>query len=328
MENYLMGLLGILVSVGLFALGYHRTVGAKRERVRLANDSIVRILLRQVSSENYTPQSADIQRLVDSKARQFRVRPDELLPRDCLLNDVFVQITETEFLPQEKRSEILVRLEGAEEERSAEPGLRGADRFAEGPSLRRRQRETDVLAVAMGVLASLVGALSVSLPKIFTTIDGVGKTLPLFLSVTAAGLITILLLLVYYRLRRQQETSDRGTVTRSAFELERDVAQVLEKGGASVQIAGQGDQGFDFAFGQADKRILVEVKGWNQPVPYRILGRSLEQLSAAVASQGADEGILVLPNSARSMPAPAGIGNVKIMTVRQFRNYVVHSSRG
>ena len=96
MENYLIGLVGILVSVWLFALGYRRTIGAKRERIRSANDSIVRILLRRVSSENYTPRAADIQRFVGSKARQFKVRPDELLPRDCLLNDVFVQITETE----------------------------------------------------------------------------------------------------------------------------------------------------------------------------------------------------------------------------------------
>ncbi len=222
MENYLIGLVGILVSVWLFALGYRRTIGAKRERIRSANDSIVRILLRRVSSENYTPRAADIQRLVDSKARQLKVRPDELLPRDCLLNDVFVQITETEFLPKEKRSEILARLEGVQEEQPAEPGLQDADLFGEEPSLRRRQRVTNMLALAMGVITSVVGALTVSLPEVFTAGDGLGETLPLFLSVTAAGFITILFVLVYYRFRRQQEASDKATVTRSSLELERE----------------------------------------------------------------------------------------------------------
>ncbi len=106
------------------------------------------------------------------------------------------------------------------------------------------------------------------------------------------------------------------------------VGRVLAKAGASVRIAGQGDRGFDIAFEREDRHVLVEVKSWSRAAPYRLVGHALERLSAAVEREGAHEGILVLPNSAQQAAMPSGVTNVRVMTVRQFRNYVVHLPHG
>ena len=79
MENYIFGTLGILVSVTLFLIGYCQTIGAKKERNRSANIDIEKILVRRIILETYEPSLDDLSRLIEGKARDFRVRSRELM---------------------------------------------------------------------------------------------------------------------------------------------------------------------------------------------------------------------------------------------------------
>ncbi len=47
----LWSVLGIVVSVGLFLIGYRQTVGARKERVTNANQEVEKILVRRIVLE-------------------------------------------------------------------------------------------------------------------------------------------------------------------------------------------------------------------------------------------------------------------------------------
>jgi len=79
MENYILGIGGIVVSIVLFLIGYRQTVGAKKERIKLANEDIEKILVRRIVQESITPSVVDLSRLLEGKARDFRVRVGDLL---------------------------------------------------------------------------------------------------------------------------------------------------------------------------------------------------------------------------------------------------------
>ena len=101
MGEYILGIAGIAVSVGLFFLGYRQTIGARKERTRSANEEIEKILVRRIVLEEYAPRVEDIARLIDGKARDFHVRPMDLLSEGQLLNNIFTRVVETDFIPRE-----------------------------------------------------------------------------------------------------------------------------------------------------------------------------------------------------------------------------------
>lgn len=110
MGDYVLGILGIIVSVGLFFIGYRQTVGAKKERIINANAEVEKILVRRIVLENYTACSFDINRLLEGKARDFRVKVGDLYSDSQVLTNIFTRIMESDFIPQSQREDILGRL--------------------------------------------------------------------------------------------------------------------------------------------------------------------------------------------------------------------------
>lgn len=83
---------GIVVSVGLFLIAYRQTVGAKRERTVSTNQEVEKVLVRRVVLESYIPDVNAITWLLEGKARDFRVRPSDLLAEEQVLNSIFTRI--------------------------------------------------------------------------------------------------------------------------------------------------------------------------------------------------------------------------------------------
>ena len=87
--DYVLGIAGILLSVVFFIVGYRQTIGAKKERVTSANTEVERILVRRVFSETYVPRLADVSRILEGKARDFRVRTTDLHTESQVLISVY-----------------------------------------------------------------------------------------------------------------------------------------------------------------------------------------------------------------------------------------------
>src|ERR1043165_6787136 len=108
-----LGLAGIGLAVFLFLIGYRQTVGARKERVRASNVDVQKILLRRVVLERYAPNVADIARIIEGKAREFRVRPDDLLSEEQILNGLYTSVVESDLIPPEQRREAIDRISQA-----------------------------------------------------------------------------------------------------------------------------------------------------------------------------------------------------------------------
>lgn len=63
MEEYILSISGIIVSIILYLLGYRQTIGAKKERIRTVNKEVEKVLIRRIVNESYQLSLADIMRL-------------------------------------------------------------------------------------------------------------------------------------------------------------------------------------------------------------------------------------------------------------------------
>lgn len=326
MGDYILGIAGIGLSIALFLIGYRKTIGAKKERIRSANAEIEKILVRRIILEEYTPEVEHIARLIDGKARDFRVRTGDILSESQFLNNIFTRVVETDFIQREQREAVLSRLAPVVATAEKQPMIEEA--LVELPSSRRLVASRTTAALMMGIMASIVGSLMIALPKIGGLETRLPELLPMIIGTAAASLAIIVFIISFYRIREQQqeETSKLSTVS-SYVEFERDVVTVLTKAGVRIQAAGARDRGYDLVIDRGGRKVLVEIKAWKRPMTSRIVRMAIDQLREAFARhEDASEAILV---TQRGVQVPIDLrehNRVKVMTLRELRNYLVHAA--
>lgn len=324
MANYLLTLLSIFVSVGLFLFGYRQTIGARRERARTANTDLEKVLLKRIVLEMYQPSAKDLTRLINGKARDHRVRPRDLLSEVELLEVMFTRIIESDFIAPDQRSEILERLSPILVK--AEEAPVEEIRVAELPSARRQLYSRTAITMTMAVFATFVGVLVAVLPRWSETTSFL--TPYVFITFTGS-LIIIFLISVTYRLRESQEETSSSKAIQSvisARNFEREVGRTLKKMGAKSELAGP-SSGFDFMAMIDGKKILIEVKSWPHRVPMAMFRQLVARLSQAIEATGADEAIVVTKTP---VEFPANLiedTRIRIMPLEELRNYIAHKGR-
>jgi hypothetical protein len=322
MTDYLLGILGIVVSVGLFLIGYRQTIGAKKERIAVANAELEKILIRRIVLEKYTPSQLDLSRLIEGKARDYRVRPAELLSETQLLNTIYTRVVESDLIPAEQREEILERIApvlSASEVTPVQEQL-----VEEVASSRHIIRNTQVAITLMAILTSIVGGVVSVIPGIRSVQVRIPEVLPTLLGTIVGSLGVIAVLYTIFRLRASQEESpSKASELSRYFEFEEQVRKVLESTGVTVQHSGT-DRGYDFLVERDGKKILVAVKAWQTPFPGSLLGRSAGRLRETAQRNGASEAIIVTSLPISNAKQLGVEESVKVMTLRELRNYLAH----
>jgi len=324
MGEYIVGLIGIAISVGLFLLGYRQTIGARKERIRSANEEIQKILVRRIVLEEYSLKVDDISRLIEGKARDFRVRSTDLLSEGQLLNSIFTRIVETDFIPREQREKVLNRLVPVISKAEEQPSLE--EEFEEISAQPSSKRVATAAMAIMGALASIIGVLITVLPEIGGLETKFRELVPMVLVIVTASLTMIAFFITIYRVRDQQqgETSKLSSLS-DYVEFERYVTKTLVKAGFVVRTAGSKDRGYDLIIERGGHRILVEIKAWKQPRPTQILSAVIDRLRESVSRENASEAILVTPIDLR-MPKTIELDTrIKLMSLRDLRNYLIHT---
>jgi predicted AAA+ superfamily ATPase len=324
MWDSVLGVAGISISILIFLIGYRQTVGAKKERIRSANADVEKILVRRVVLEGYTPSRSDVARLLQGKGRDFRVSDDELLSEAQVLNTVYTRIVESDLIPTDQREEILKRLMPALSESESRPVDEASGR---GTSARALRTSTLLLSALAGA-ASLIGGIVSILPDIASASTKFRDAVVPAVATIVTSLAVLSAIIALYRLRASQEAVDTkaGEVDRYvAFEME--VARLLRRLGANP-IRGRPDEGVDFIIELHDKRILVEVKSWSQPMPTKLVAELAERLVNALKRTQASEAIVVTPEPLREPVPLSADSKVKFMTPQQLRNYLAHSKGG
>ncbi len=210
MAEYLLGIVGILVSVLLFLIGFRQTIGAKRERVATANAQLERTLIRRVVLEKHTPSQVDLSRLIEGKARDYRVRSVELLSENQLLNTIYTRITESDLIPPEQRDEILQRLSPSLIAYETAP--LHEEIIEEAAVSKRIRLRGDVAVALLGMVVSVIGGLVTVLPnlKVFNRFGlRMADVFPTILGTAIASLLVIAVGYVLFRVRASQVDSPR-----------------------------------------------------------------------------------------------------------------------
>lgn len=292
--------IGIAVSLTLFLIGYRQTVGAKRERIRSANASLRRVVLRRAVLESYEPSARDLGRLIDGKAREFRVAPEDLLSDEQLLTDVYTVVFESDLIDPEKRSVIERHLAGALQ--GLRPPVARLDQALQGGL--RAERVYQLMVPLVGV-ATVLGTMVALVPQIRAGSLFTNQTLELVLSVVVGSTTLMAALLL---VRRQREVSSNRTELTSrleAAEFEASVANQLAKTGGEVQVGVRGHSGqADFLLSLNGHRIAVEVKAWRARIPTVLLVAATRRVARLLRDGVADEALIVVPDEAKP---PAGI---------------------
>ncbi len=320
MANYLLGILGILVSVFLFLIGYRQTIGARKERIVGANAHLERTLVRRVVLEKHRPSQVELSRLIEGKARDYRVRPSDLLSESQLVNTIYTRVTESELIPGEQREEILERIAPALAAYEGAPMREEMIEAAADSKLRNRSSEWT--AIFLGTLASIVGALVTIVPE-FRTLQGrIAEILPTFAAAIVASLALVTVTYAFLRLRSSQEDApSKGKEVSSYLAFESQVRRWLREAGFEIQSAGSRDSGFDFEVERAGRKILVEVKEWPRAIPPDIVRRVVDRLRAAAKSMGS-EAIIVTKNPVRNSAQLAAEPDVKFVTLDELKAWV------
>jgi hypothetical protein len=324
MGDYLLEILGIIVSVGLFFIGYRQTVGAKKERIINANAEVERILVRRIVLENYNPCTSDINRLLEGKARNFRVKVGDLYSDAQVLTNIFTRIFESDFIPQPQREDILNRLTPILEKAETTPVKE--EEISDLPTSKQYFVSKALIPIAMAIIASALGGITSVLPE-FGKVGINKELLPVLIAVSALSFAIIIIVYSYFRVRESQEAttfSSRSKILQEYLDFEKQVVETIRKSGAKVSPAELQDRGYDFQVDVGGKKILIEVKSTSRGLPTSIIGRIIRFLAEAIERENADEGILIT-NRPVELPEEKIEGKkVHILTLREFRNYLVH----
>jgi len=255
MENYLLSFFGIAVSIILFLIGYRQTIGAKKERVNTANSEIEKVMIRRIVLEKYSPKLIDISRLIEGKARDFRVKVGDLFSETQIMNCVYTRIVETDLIMHDQREEMISRIVPVLEEAEGTPlKEQTVVEISSGGS--RKSRNQWYFSMIMGIFASILGTLVAIIPKIGTIEMDIQTLSPIIIATASASLAIIISLYIFYRFKESQQEvniSSKSEAMEQAINFERDAAKVIQKLGLKILMAGPKNQGYDFAIKKNNK---------------------------------------------------------------------------
>nr|WP_298117913.1 hypothetical protein [uncultured Pseudomonas sp.] len=318
MDGYIQTGLGILVSLVLFIIGYRQTIGAKKERAKNANSSIIRTMMRRMVLEDYSPAYKDISRIVEGKAREFQVSSNDLLSEEQILNSLYTEVFDSDLISPSQRIEIEKRLNTAFDKVEKEP-LKPT--LAEFQQIKREKESKKESVTAMVLSTSILGALTSVLYSFYETKTFEPDFLLSALGVLVGSVAVLTVLITYRKSREIDVLPSRSSTSQISSEFEADIAKILIKGGYKFVIEPSLD-GLrpDFLVNVNGRQVAIEAKSWSGSVPLHILKRTIDYLHKLVSTEGVDEAILV---TRKKDGIPVGIidgEKISVLAINELAN--------
>ena len=309
MMDYLLGALGIVVSVVLFLFGYRQTEGARRARLAAANVDLERILVRRIVIDKYMPKEGDLIRLTEGKARDHRVRVADVLSAKQLLNAAYTRIVESDLIASNQREEILSRIT---------PALMQVEIQPMPEEVAETARWRDVVSSAViAITATVIGALTAAIPEI-STLSEIVET-PVFLTASASLLVIgWIYLLIHIRIRQEEKGPPHKLSKNIALKVQ--AHKILKEfGTVKIPLGGYPD----FIMTYKDSTFALDVKAWPARVSEYSVSLTAERLRQAAEDAGATEAVIIIaleiPPTVRDVAEGQG---VKVFTVKDLQSYL------
>lgn len=292
MEQYLQTAIGIFVSVFLFILGYRQTIGARKERVKACNEKLIETILRRIILEKYTPKKDDVKRLIEGKARDYKVKQKDLLSEDQILNTIYTRIFENDLISQEQRDENIERLSAlfVVDKKQINQDLDIS--FLNNKD--RTRKFLNTITILLAFISTTVGVLVVSFDSIFS----VEKIFDTNILVTVLGSIAaIIAVYTFLRVKDYQESSEDLDLPKNPYrdyvKFEREVVLQLKKLNIETIIPNSKDDGFDLIAIINGEKVAIEIKYWRQRPPFGFIRQVLSRLKSSMDKEKINRGLVV-----------------------------------
>jgi hypothetical protein len=331
MDVYAQTGLGILVSIVLFLFGYRQTIGARKERVRAANNTVHRALVRRMVLENYQPKYDDISRILEGKAREFQVSADDLYSEEQVLNQLFTEVFDNDLIAPAQRTEIETRLEDVFRQLlTRKDELEKPTQQLALPAKDQKDR----LIWLMGLATSMAGAVTAFLlivrkegtlisDNAISDISDIKLLIPVA-GVFLGSIAAVTAISVLKRSREAPEEPSKKVAIHEGIELEQEIAAVLDKAGVSYEIqpSSGGILTPDFLVKLNDRRIAIEAKAWRSPPPLRLLSMTRDRAKLLLDRKVADE-VVIVTNLKSPLPQTfTHVEGIKILPVKELPTFL------
>lgn len=325
MEEYIQTIMGIIVSIILFWIGYRQTIGAKKERIKAANDKLIDTILRRVVLEDYHPKIDDINRIIEGKSRDFKVREKDLLSSVQILNTIYTRIFENDLIPQELRDKNIEKLGGLFSEEKKIDKTQDIDLILNKSKSRDKDiKYFNLFAILLGLTSSIIGVLVASSKSIFEqqlSFDNNSLLFSIF-----GSLIAVTTVYVFIRFKDRQESSDSKNISPiiEFVNFEKEVMELLKKLNASIQLPPDNkDAGFDLGILKDNKKIAIEIKAWRMRPPISIINHTIQRLQNAMNKSGYSKGIIITKEKINIPDKLVTNENIKIITLNELKRYLL-----
>ena len=275
-------------------IGYRQTIGAKKERIKTANEKVIEIILRRLILERYTPKKEDLKRIIDGKSRDYKIKPRDLLSEEQILTTIYTRIFESDLITQAQREENIERLVNLFEEKEVktydvERALITNDK--------RTKKYVNSFVVGLGIVSTFIGVFFASFDEIvnfdtnYSKLDGI-------ITISIMGsIITIIVIYIFIKIKDSSESSEETPRINPNFknqiEFEKEVIKLFDKLGVEVIMPTGKDVGFDLIATIDGKRVAVEIKYWKERPPLAYVNRTIQQLEQSMKKENITDGYIV-----------------------------------
>lgn len=316
-----LSVLGIVLTVLFFVVGYRQTIGARKERAKAANTQIVDVLFRRLAHEDsFVLTAAAIDKVIDGWALQARVRSGDILGPSEVEALLIARVVENDYISDEQRSSILSRIEQMFREEPESSLVVDAD--SANP---RKRTDSLFLAVAsgMGALAASAGLASGALNEAASMPEGLSAA---FASMIAAVVLTTIAVAIYSYVREASRSSRlEGLGSASTNIVERNLLRVLQRRVPSVARAA--NPAIDLTFVADDASYGIEVKADINRLG-RVRTKSLAERAKRVAEELGLARVYVLSVAPPNLDLSKYENElVRFMSVREFMSSVQSQGR-
>lgn len=323
METYIQTGLGIIVSVLLFLIGYRQTVGARKERVKSANDKLIETILRRIILEKYSPKRDEIKRLIEGKARDHKVKIKDLLSVDQILNTLYTRIFENDLISQDERDANLERFSALFEPDKKE--IKQEVELTFEKSKDKNRKFFNLLVVLLGAMSSVIGVSIVSLDKL-TSINLDNGLNSSIIGAMLASMAVILAVYTFLRFKDSQESSEETVgpknPMRDHIKFEKEIQNQLKKLNIDVIIPTSRDQGFDFVANIKGTKTAIEVKYWRSRPPFSYIRQVVSRLNSAMEKSDIKQGIILTKDTFDLGQRLRISENIQIMTISDLKDLI------
>ncbi len=249
--------------------------------------------------------------------------PIDLLSESQIMNTIYTRIVETDFITQEQREQILQRINGTIIHLESLP-IKESE-IESLPSTRQRFITKTLLPVLLALIASVIGTVIPLFPELqkIKTNESTNELIALILGTLGASFAATLLIYFFRKYKESSTESSKQSSIHKYVEFEKEVENIIYKSG--YRIVKSHDIYYDFLIEKYDNRFIVEVKNWLRPMPIKMIQDIVFNLNEMAKFENVNNAVIVVPSPIKLQEDISKFEMIRILTLKEFRNLLVHS---